>query len=242
MKGILQKERGDNYMKYKVQVSDMKRNNSYLQGLANITFGDAIKITGVKLGLGKEDSLFVGMPNYKAKEKVDGKDVYNDIGFPVTKEFRDELYEKIFDTFDNLHDGNGGTLIFNADSEERVSPVVRVTPLENGQKGVKALATIVINEVFAFNNISLRENGKGELFVAYPSYKTNKIGMDGKPKYQEIFHPVTKQWRDKLDKMVKAEYQKALKQEKEVPEQTKAKDEKKKEEQQPKQGSKARIA
>lgn len=229
-------------MKYKVQVNDMKRDGSYLQGLASVTFDDAIRITGVKIGLGKNDSLFVGMPNYKAKDKVDGKDAYNDIGFPVTKAFRDELYGKIFDTFDNLHDGKGGTLIFNADSKERINPVVRVTPIESEQKGVKALVTITINEMFAFNNIALRENGKGELFVAYPSYKTNKIGENGKPIYQDVFYPVTKQWRDKLDTMIKAEYQKVLVQGKEKPEQTKAKGEKKKEEQQPKQGSKARIA
>jgi len=229
-------------MKYKVQVNDMKREGSYLQGLASVTFGDAIKINGIKIGIGKRDSLFIGMPNYKAKEKVAGEDAYKDIGFPVTKKFRDELYGKIFDTFDNLHDGRENTLIFNADSKEKVIPAVRVTPLKNGQNGVKALATITINEVFAFNNIVLRENGNDGLFVAYPSYKTNKIGENGKPIYREVFHPVTKQWRDKFDAMIKAEYQKVLDQEKEKPEQTKTKDEKKKDEQQPKRGSKTKVA
>jgi len=49
-------------MQYKIQVNDMKRNEGYLQGLATITFDDAIRVTGVKIGVGKQDSLFIGMP------------------------------------------------------------------------------------------------------------------------------------------------------------------------------------
>ena len=229
-------------MKYKVQVNDVAKRDGYLQGLASVTFDDAIKVTGVKMGLGKGDSLFIGMPNYKAREQVEGKDDYKDICFPVTKEFRDELYQRIFDTFDNLHDGKGKSLIFNADDTERINAAVRVTPILDSKNGVKALATVVINEKFALNNISLRENGKGELFVAYPSYKTKKIGVNDKPIYQDVFHPVTKKWREKLDTMVKAEYQKALDKEKDVPDKAKEQGGQGKTEQKPKRSGKTKIA
>ena len=124
-------------MKYKIQVNDVAKRDGYLQGLASVTFDDAIKVTGVKMGLGKGDSLFIGMPNYKAREQVEGKDDYKDICFPVTKEFRDELYQRIFDTFDNLHDGKGKSLIFNADDTERINAAVRVTPILDSKMVLK---------------------------------------------------------------------------------------------------------
>lgn len=221
-------------MQYKIQVNDVAKNDGYLQGLATITFDDAIRVTGVKIGIGKQDSLFIGMPNYKSNQQVDGKDVYKDICYPVTTEFRQELYQRVFDTFDNLHDGRGNTLIYNADSKERVNPEVRVTPIKDSKNGVMGLATVALDNRFVLNNISLRKSNAGELFVAYPSYRTNKIGTNGKPIYQDVFYPVTKEWRQKLDGMVKEAYQKALDKDK-----TKAEPEQKK---QNKRGSKTRTA
>jgi len=226
-------------MQYKIQVNDMKKNDGYLQGLATITFDDAIRVTGVKIGVGKQDSLFIGMPNYKSNEQVDGKDVYKDICYPVTQEFRNELYQRVFDTFDNLHDGYGNTLIYNADSKERVNPEVRVTPIKDSKNGVMGLATIALDNSFVLNNISLRKNKEGELFVAYPSYRTNKIGMNGKPMYQDVFYPVTKEWRQKLDGMIKEAYQQALDKEKEKKAPEQKKDSKEKDN---KRSGKARIA
>jgi len=226
-------------MQYKIQVNDMKKNDGYLQGLATITFDDAIRVTGVKIGVGKQDSLFIGMPNYKTNAQVDGNDVYKDICYPVTQEFRNELYQRVFDTFDNLHDGRGNTLIYNADSKERVNPEVRVTPIKDSKNGVMGLATIALDNNFVLNNISLRKNKEGELFVAYPSYRTNKIGTNGKPIYQDVFYPVTKEWRQKLDGMIKGAYQQALDKEKEKTAPEQKKDSKEKEN---KRSGKARTA
>lgn len=197
-------------MQYKIQVNDLAQGTGYLQGLASVTFDNAIKIGGIKIGLGKNDSLFIGMPNYKAKEQKDGKDEYRDIGFPVTKEFRDELYRRILDTFDSLHDGHGNSVIYNSDSKERINPTVRVTPIADSENKVRALATVILNDNFALNNIAIKESREGKLFVAYPSYRTNKFTEDNKPVYQDVFYPVTKEWRKKLDGMIKEAYQKAM--------------------------------
>lgn len=197
-------------MQYRVQVNDYEKEGNYIKGMVNVTFGDAIKVTGIKIGLGRDDSLFIGMPNYKGKDEE-----YKDICNPIDKEFRAELYGHIFDTFDSLHDGKGNVLIFNADSKEKITPAVRVTPVKNGKNGVQGLATIVLNDKFALNNITIRQVGEKQ-YVDFPAYRTNKIGENEKPIYQNICYPVTKKWQEKIRDMVLKGYQEALEKEKEV--------------------------
>ena len=43
-----------------------------------------------------KEKVFVAMPSYKTKQKDEnGKDIYQDICYPVTKEFREKLYSEI---------------------------------------------------------------------------------------------------------------------------------------------------
>jgi len=42
----------------------------------------------------------VAMPSYRTKQKdKDGKTVYKDICFPVTKEFREKLYGEVIESY-----------------------------------------------------------------------------------------------------------------------------------------------
>lgn len=200
-------------MQYKIQVNDYEKEGNYVKGLATVTFDNAIKVTGIKIGEGKEDTLFVGMPNYKTKE-----DEYKDICHPVDKDFRAELYSHIFDTFDSLHDGQGNVLMFNADSKEKISPTVRVTPVKDGRNGTKAMATIVLNEKFALNNITVKEMD-GKMYVDFPAYRTNRVNENNKRVYHNFFYPVTKEWNEKLKTIVLEAYENVLDKGKEVPEQ-----------------------
>lgn len=54
--------------------------------------------------------------------------------------------------------------------------------------------------------------GKEKEFVAMLSYKAKQNGKDGKPKYQDVCFPVTKEFREKLYDTIIAAY----KQEKEL--------------------------
>ena len=56
--------------------------------------------------------------------------------------------------------------------------------------------------------------GKENLFVAMPSYKTKQTDENGKTKYQEICYPVTKEFRDKLYKEIISTYEWELQQQK----------------------------
>ena len=47
-----------------------------------------------------------------------------------------------------------------------------------------------------------------------PSYKTKQTDENGKPKYQEVCYPVTKEFRDKLYKEIISAYEWELQQKK----------------------------
>lgn len=42
----------------------------------------------------------LSMPSYKTKQELNGKPVYQDICFPVTKEFREKLYGSVLKAYD----------------------------------------------------------------------------------------------------------------------------------------------
>ena len=72
------------------------------RSLARIYLDDKFVINNVTLIQGK-DNVFVAMPSYRTKQKdKDGKAVYKDICFPVTKEFREKLYGKIFKNYKEI--------------------------------------------------------------------------------------------------------------------------------------------
>ena len=90
-------------MKIKVDVHkvEQKEEGQSLQALANVVFDDCFKVSGIRILRRKDGTgVFVQMPSVKTN-KVDENDnpIYNDIANPITKEFREELYNKILDEY-----------------------------------------------------------------------------------------------------------------------------------------------
>ena len=80
---------------FSVTVTPYEREGSNIRGLARIYFEDSFIVNNVNILQGKE-KVFVAMPSYKTKQKDEnGKDIYQDICYPVTKEFREKLYSEI---------------------------------------------------------------------------------------------------------------------------------------------------
>lgn len=78
-----------------VTVTPFEREGSNIRGLARIYFDDSFIVNNVNILQGK-DKVFVAMPSYKTQQKDrDGKDIYQDICYPVTKDFRAKLYGEI---------------------------------------------------------------------------------------------------------------------------------------------------
>lgn len=87
-------------MSIKVTVTPMKEQEGSLKANASIILNDAFKVTGIRIGISQKGNVFVSMPDYKTGRLDDnGKDVYQDIAYPVTRQFRQELYDEIVKEF-----------------------------------------------------------------------------------------------------------------------------------------------
>ena len=85
---------------FSVTVTPYEKEGSNIKGLARIYFEDSFIVNNINILQGKE-SLFVAMPSYKTKQVDEqGKAVYQDICYPVTKEFREKLYGTILEEYD----------------------------------------------------------------------------------------------------------------------------------------------
>ena len=87
-------------MSIKVTVTPMKEQEGCLKANASIILNDVFKVTGIRIGISQKGNIFVSMPDYKTGRLDDnGKDVYQDIAYPVTRQFRQELYDEIVKGF-----------------------------------------------------------------------------------------------------------------------------------------------
>ena len=95
-------------MSIKVTVTPMQNQDGCLKANASIILNDVFKVTGIRIGISQKGNVFVSMPDYKTGRLDDnGKDIYQDIAYPVTRQFRQELYDQIVKEF-NAVMGEGG--------------------------------------------------------------------------------------------------------------------------------------
>lgn len=84
---------------FSVSVTPYEKDGSSIRGLARIYFDDSFIVNNVNILQGK-DKLFVAMPAYKTKQVDEqGKAIYQDVAYPVTKEFREKLYGNIIEEY-----------------------------------------------------------------------------------------------------------------------------------------------
>lgn len=95
-------------MNIKVTVTPMKEQEGCLKANASIILNDVFKVTGIRIGISQKGNVFVSMPDYKTGRLDDsGKDIYQDIAYPVTRQFRQELYEEIVKEFSAVMEQKG---------------------------------------------------------------------------------------------------------------------------------------
>ena len=199
-------------MKYSIKVNEVKNGSENTRGLATVTLGDSFKLNNIAImnDPREENKVFVSMPSYKTNQTDEkGEPVYKDVFNPVTKEFRDELYDNILKAYHELHDvqaKNSYTVEYNAKDTKMPEFTVRVTPFEKDGSTIKGLASINFADGVAVNNVSIHQ-GKDSLFVSMPSYKTSKVDAQGKAVYKDIAHPITAKFRDKLYGEILQEYE-----------------------------------
>ncbi|WP_313181519.1 SpoVG family protein [Lacrimispora sp.] len=186
-------------MKYSIHVNEVKTKESNIKGFATVVFGDSFKITNIAILENPErHQLFVSMPRYRSSERDEnGGVIFKDVCNPITKEFREELYDNILEAYENVI--NQGKEQGQIEKEQSEMPEfsVKVTPFERDGSSVCGLARIYFDNQFIVNNVSILQ-GKDKLFVAMPAYKTRQIDEQGKAIYQDVCYPVTKEFREKL--------------------------------------------
>ena len=126
----------------------------------------------------------------------------------ITAEFREELYTNILDAYARIKEPEKEETQKQERTQEMPEFSVTVTPYEREGSNIKGLARIYFENSFIVNNINIVQ-GKEKIFVSMPSYKTKQVDEQGKPIYQDVCYPVTKDFREKLYNEIISEYEKA---------------------------------
>lgn len=195
-------------MEYSIQLSAANNINNHVKAFASVVFGDSFKVTNIAVLENKEGKNFVAMPAFQTKE-VDGNNrpVFKEICNPITKEFRQELYDGILQLYDEMELAGKEKIYKKSETKKEPAFTVRVTPYERAGSNLSGLASIVLEGCFSVGNISIYK-GKSGKFVSMPSHKTGNTDKNGKMIYVDICYPVTKGFREKINTAVLKTYQK----------------------------------
>ena len=88
-------------MKVEVRAKAFEDAINGLKGTANVSFDGCFAVHNISIIESKEGKLFVSMPSYKTKQvDEDGNSVYRDICNPVTKDFREKLYDAVLKSYE----------------------------------------------------------------------------------------------------------------------------------------------
>lgn len=192
-------------MEYSIQLNAVNNPEKSVRAFATLVFGDSFKVTNVAVLEGRKGN-FVSMPSFRTKERDEyNNPVYKDVCNPITKEFREELYQDILDLYGEMEQTGKAEVKMEANDPEEPEFTVRVTPFEREGSNMVGLASIVLDNSFSVGNVSVVEGKKG-LFVAMPSYKA------GNSRYRDVCFPITKEFREKVNRAVLETYQQAKEQ------------------------------
>ena len=71
-----------------------------LMGLATVNFGNMVKVGSISIRKSKEGNIYIKMPSYKTNQvDENGKDVYKDVAFPVSKEAAAQIKQAVLDEY-----------------------------------------------------------------------------------------------------------------------------------------------
>ena len=198
----------EEFMKYSIYATEAKNQEGNVKGFANLVFGESFKVTNIAILENKEKgTFFVSMPRYRSSERDEnGSAVYKDVCNPITAEFREELYGNILEAFEQEKAADKSQAGNARGEAEMPQFSVTVSLYERGGSNIRGLARIYFDDSFIVSNVSILQ-GKDKVFVAMPSYKTKQTDEHGKPVYQDVCYPVTKEFREKLYKEILSAYE-----------------------------------
>ena len=84
-------------MRYEVNVSRLENPSGNIRGFVNLVFNRCFKVNNITVVEGKEGNTFISMLRYVTSK---GDEDYKDVCNPITKEFREELYDAIMEAYE----------------------------------------------------------------------------------------------------------------------------------------------
>ena len=92
-------------MRIDVRTKALEETTNGFRGVATVTFGNSFAVRNISIVESKAGNLFMSMPSYKMKTvDENGKPQFKDIAYPVTKDFREKLQEKILQSYESGED------------------------------------------------------------------------------------------------------------------------------------------
>jgi stage V sporulation protein G len=172
-----------------------KIDSGNVKALANIVINGELAVRGIKVMEG-EKGLFVAMPS----KKIGGE--YVDIAHPITDKAHEQISGAVLESYNRLVRSGEKTLRADVPAAEQSASDVKVSlkSVKNNAH-LKAAGQITIDGCFAVRDVKVLETAGKPPFVSMPSYKT-KSGD-----YAQFSLPITKDFREKLDKAVLGSYQ-----------------------------------
>ena len=86
-------------MKYEITVNQLNKGDGNIRAFVSVVFEESFKVSNIAVIENKEGQCFVSMPRYASSKDDSG---YKDICHPITKEFREELYEGIMKAYEQV--------------------------------------------------------------------------------------------------------------------------------------------
>lgn len=89
---------------FNVRVTPYERQGSNIRGFASVYLEDSFVVSSISIISGRNGE-FISMPAYKAAAGAkNGESAYKDIVYPITKEFREQLFGEILNTYHEAKD------------------------------------------------------------------------------------------------------------------------------------------
>jgi len=171
-----------------------------------VTLEASLKVGNIAIYESQKGNLYVKMPKYNTGEKdEDDRPVYKDTCYPISREYRDELYDNILVAFAECEEGKNEISVDHG--EVKLDYDLQVVENKDKHSNVKDLARIILEDSFVIGQVAVKQSRVNEEYVDMPGVFRKK---DGKIKPQSICYPVTAEFREKLYGQVMGKYHEVM--------------------------------
>lgn len=171
---------------YEVSATKFDEPRGNTLGMASINYGNMFQINSIRIMQSKNGDVFVSLPQQKKGKNndEDGSAVYESVFCPITKDFREELFDKILEAYDS-----GKKVIGEPEVTTPAKYNVTITPYKKLYNQRAGKASLYLDDRFVVNNIKLIVNARGGFSVGMPSVKTSKKDEQGNDIWNDIVFP-----------------------------------------------------